>query len=77
MDIEDNPQGSLTWRQALLLGTVELGQVRHENCQVGQAARIPFKEQHDHIVAGKLPTHVQYVILGCPHIVETSGILFQ
>ena len=31
VDIEADPTSPLTWRQAMLLGTVELGQVPDEN----------------------------------------------
>jgi multidrug efflux pump len=34
--------------------------------QVSQVLLRPFREQHDHIVAAKLPTHVQYGIIACP-----------
>ncbi len=36
VDMQADPQGPLMWHQAMLLGTVEMGQVPYENGQVGQ-----------------------------------------
>ena len=64
VDIEQGSQtGPLTWRQAMLLGTVDLGQVLDEKGPVGGVVLRPFGEQHDYIVAPKLPQRVQYALL--------------
>ena len=53
VDIEEDPKGPLTWHQAMLLGTVELGQVPQVKSQVGQLLLRPLREPHDHIVTKK------------------------
>ena len=68
VDIEEDPQGPLNWHQAVLLGTIELGQVPQDNGQVGQVVLRPIREQHDHIMAANLHTHVQDGLLASPNI---------
>ena len=69
MDIEEDPEFPLTWHQATLLGTVQLGKdpQKKKRGQLGHVLLKPLREQHDHIVAAMLPKHVQYCIIACPH----------
>ena len=65
-------QGPLTWHEAMIKGKVELGQVPDEKGQEGQVMLRPLKEQHDHIVATKLPKHLQEGVIARPNIDEPA-----
>ena len=73
LDIDMDPNGPFNWHQAMLLGTVDLCQApQQKKGQVGQALLRPLREQHEHIVAAKLPKHIQKGLLACSNIEETT-----
>ena len=66
VDIEDDPNGPLTWHHAMLLGTVELCQISQEKGQVGQVMLRPLREQHDHTVSNQALQTCPRWSIACP-----------